>query len=171
MRAGEDGFFPEEVATAVAAVPGVELAVPVVNATAFTNDESGELLTVHGVDITEDAAVRVYEARNAAGLRLDDPLVFLSQPDSIALTRTFAEARGLHEGDSISLETPTGRQRFTVRGLLEPTGVGRVYGGNLVVMDLYAAEAAFTRPGMSRSHEVTSFRVMTVRAAPRNRTV
>lgn len=147
VRTGEGGLFREEVAETVAAVAGVELAVPVVSATAFTVDESGELLTVHGVDITEDTAVRIYEARDAEGMHLEDPLVFLSRPDSVALTTTFAARRGLGLGDRIALETPTGRRSFTVRGLLEPEGVARVYGGNLVVMDLYAAEAAFTRPG------------------------
>lgn len=147
VTAGEGGLFSEEVAATVAAVPGVELAVPVVNATAFTADDSSELLTVHGVDITNEKAVRVYDARDKGGLELDDPLIFLSQPDSVVLTRAFAGRRGLAVGDPIELMTPTGRRRFTVRGLLEPEGVARVYGGNLVVMDLYAAEAAFTRPG------------------------
>ena len=145
VTAGEDGLFSEEVAATVAAVPGVELAVPVVSGAAFTVDESGELLTVHGVEITEDAAVRTYSAHDSDGLELEDPLVFLSRPDSIALTRIFADRRGLEIGDQITLDTPTGRRRFTVRGLLDAEGVARVYGGNLLVMDLYAAEEVFTR--------------------------
>lgn len=146
VSAGEGGLLPEEVAATVAAVPGVELAVPVVSATAFTADESGELLTVHGIDVTHEASVRVYEASDAHGL-VDDPLEFLSQPDSILLTRAFAERRGLAVGDQLILVTPSGNRPFTVRGLLNPSGVARVYGGSLVVMDLFAAEAAFTRAG------------------------
>ena len=57
--------------------------MPVVSGTAFTTDASGELLTVHGVDVANESAVRVYESRDAGGLELDDPLIFLSQPDSI----------------------------------------------------------------------------------------
>lgn len=147
VAAGDGTLFPEDVEEAVAGVPGVELAVPVMSATAFTVDDSGELLTVHGIDITADDTVRVYAARDEEGLELEEPLIFLSQPDSVMLTRAFADRRGLRMGASISLETPTGRRRFTVRGLLEPEGVARVYGGNLVVMDLQAAEAAFGRPG------------------------
>ena len=147
VTAGEGGLFAEQVAATIAKVPGVELAVPVVGATAFTADGSGELLTVHGVDVTDEASVRVYEARDHGGLEVDDPLVFLSQPDSIMLTRVFANARRLAVGDPIALVTPMGNRTFTVRGLLEPKGVARVYGGNLAVMDLLAAEAAFTRPG------------------------
>jgi putative ABC transport system permease protein len=146
VTAGEGGLFRETVAESVAAVPGVELAVPVVSATAFTADESGELLTVQGIDVTNDDAVRVYEARDA-GAEVEDPLVFLSQPDSVILTRTFAGRRGLRIGSRIVLVTPAGHRPFTVRALLEPEGVARIYGGNLVVMDLFAAEAAFARPG------------------------
>ncbi len=51
VSAGQGGLFPEDLSTTVESVPGVELAVPVVNATAFSADD-GELLTVHGVDLT-----------------------------------------------------------------------------------------------------------------------
>lgn len=136
----------ESLAGDLSAVPGVELAVPSVTGSAFMTDGSGELLTVRGVDVANEAAVRVYEARDKGGLEMDDPLVFLSQPDSIVLTRSFAAQRGLGIDDHLDLLTPTGRRTFIVRGLLEPTGIGRAYGGNLVVMDLAAAEAAFLRP-------------------------
>lgn len=139
--------FPETVADALAGIAGLELAVPVVSGTAFTTDASGELLTVHGVDVADESAVRVYESRDAGGLELDDPLVFLSQPDSIVITRSFAARHGLASGDRIDLLTPSGRRTFTVRGLLEPQGVARAYGGNLIIMDLPAAQAAFIKPG------------------------
>ena len=99
VRAGEGGLFPEEVADAVGRVPGVELAVPVVEASAFAGDASGETLVVQGVDITNDEALRVYQTRDAEGLELADPLVVLSQPDSVILTRAFAGRRGLAVGD------------------------------------------------------------------------
>ena len=147
ISTGGAGLFSEAVVETVAAVPGVELAVPVVNATAFVADDTGELLTVQGVEVTNESAVRVYEARDAGGLAIEDPLVFLNQPDSVVLTKSFAQRRGLSMGSAVRLETPTGNRTFTVRGLLEPRGVAQVYGGNLVVMDLYAAQAAFARPG------------------------
>src|SRR5213594_1347281 len=40
VAAGEGGLFPEDVAAAVGSVPGVELALPVVKAMAFTLDGS-----------------------------------------------------------------------------------------------------------------------------------
>lgn len=141
------GSFREEVAETACGVAGVELAVPTVWATAFVADGSGELLTVYGVDITNDAAVRVYKASDARGIPLEDPLAFLNDPGAVLLTREFAGRRGLRIGDRIELETPIGRQRFTIHGLLEPEGIGRVHGGNLVVMDILAAEERFTRAG------------------------
>jgi putative ABC transport system permease protein len=147
VTAGADGLFSEDVAATVAGIPGVELAVPLVSATAFLADDSGELLSVHGIDITNEGAVRVYDAHDAGGLDIDDPLVLLNQPRSLLLTRSFAAQHHLEIGAEVPLITPTGRRAFTVRGLLEPQGVARVYGGNLAAMDLYAAEAAFTRPG------------------------
>lgn len=137
--------FPEATAAQIAEVPGVALAVPVVSTTAITVDGSGEVLMVHGIDITDEAAVRVYEARDRDGFDVDDPLIFLSQPDSIIITRTWADRHGLRLNDQLELMTPKGRRRFTIRGALEPQGIARAYGGNLVVMDLAAAEEAFTR--------------------------
>src|SRR5213592_2518054 len=139
--AGEGGLFPEDVAATVGTVPGVEAAVPSVKGAAYA--DGGELLTVYGVDLTGDAPERVYGAR----LELDDPLVFLARPDSIALARPFAAAHGLALGDRIELATPVGRRALTLRGLLDAEGVARAYGGNVAVMDLFAAEELFTRRG------------------------
>jgi len=148
VTAGKGEPFPEDTATRAAAVPGVEIAVPLVTAEAFTTDGSGEQLTVYGVDVTNDDAVRVYEAARDGDDAVDDPLVFLSRPDSMLLTHEFAARRKLAVDDQIELDTPSGRRRFTVRGLLAAEGVARVQGGAFAVMDIAAAEAAFTRPGL-----------------------
>src|SRR5213593_4611290 len=140
--AGEGGLFPEDVAAAVATVPGVEASAASVKGAAFA--DGGTLVTVYGVDLTGDVPERVYGAR----LEVDDPLVFLARPDSIALARPFAATRGLGRGDRLELATPAGRRAFTVRGLLDTEGVARAYGGNVAVMDLYAAEELFTRRGL-----------------------
>lgn len=148
VGAGDAGLVPEDVAARVAAVRGVALAVPVVSASAFLTYGSGQQLLVHGIDVANDDAVRVYEPDAPSESALQDPLLFLSQPDSVMLTREFADRHGLAEDDGIELQTPSGRKRFTIRGLLAPRGVGRVQGGNLVLMDIQAAERAFTKPGL-----------------------
>jgi putative ABC transport system permease protein len=148
--AGEGGLLPEGVAKDVAGVPGVETAVPSVRAGAFVAGATGELLTVYGVDLTADAPERVYGAR----LEIDDPVVFLARPDSIALTPSFVAAHGLALGDPVELSTPAGRRTFTVRGLLAGEGVARAYGGNVAVMDVYAAEELFARRGFVTAVDV-----------------
>src|SRR5262249_52409745 len=147
VSAGEGAMFPEEIADRIAAVPGVTLAVPLVRAVTFLDDGSGELLTVHGVDLGHEAAVRVYHTTGRPEDVIDDLLVFLSQPDSIVLGRELAVRRGLAVGSHVELVTPAGVKTFTVRGLLDAQGLARTLGGRLVVMDLYAAERAFTADG------------------------
>src|SRR5215467_11514125 len=154
VRAGEGAPFPEEVVATVTGVPGVELATPVVSGTAVTADGDEELLTVLGMDVADDEAMRAYGVHTRAnrgsepaeaGLELDDPFYLISQADSLMLTHAFAARRRLAVGDRIELLTPVGRRRFTVRGLVEPHGMARVYGTNFGVMDVYAAELSFTR--------------------------
>jgi len=167
VSAGGGALLPEDVAATIRKVPGVELAVPVVGSWAFTTDGTGEQLTVHGIDVTSDDAIRVYEPGEASP-ELDDPIVFLNNRDSIVLTEVFARRHGLVIGDPIELDTPTGRQRFVVRALLAPKGIGRVQGGNVLVMDIAAAELAFARRGLVNRIDVVVRRdaeVSTVRYA------
>jgi putative ABC transport system permease protein len=146
VSSGEGASFSEEVSRVVAAIPGVALVVPVISATAFTTDESGDLLAVQGFDVTDKRAVEVYELQNDEASGFDDPK--LLQPGAIVLTHAFADARKLKIGDAIDFDTPRGRQRFTIRGLLEPHGVARMSQGNLIIMDRDGAEDAFGRRGL-----------------------
>jgi putative ABC transport system permease protein len=148
VTAGDGALVPEDLAATVGRVAGVALAVPVVDSWAFAADGTGEQIAVHGIDVANDAAVRVYEPSDAAGPTMDDPLLFLAQRDSVIVTETYAAAHGLAIDDPLALETPTGRKRFVVRGILAPRGIAKVQGGNLVVMDIAAAELAFTKPGL-----------------------
>src|SRR5262249_53559674 len=107
VTAGDGLAFDEGVVEQVSSVPGVTLAVPLVTSVAFPDDGSGELLTVHGVDVANDAAVRVYHRGETSGL-VDDVIEFLNSKDSIIVGRQFAERRGLRVGDRLPLVTPTG---------------------------------------------------------------
>src|SRR5262245_55586504 len=72
VTAAGGGFFPERTVDTIAGLPGIELAVPVVSASAFTTDGSGAVVSVHGVDLTHDAAVRVYERAGTAPSSLEE---------------------------------------------------------------------------------------------------
>src|SRR5262249_29180940 len=52
----------------------------------------------------------------------------------------YAARRGIAVGNQVPLATPTGIRSLRVRGLLETHGLSRVFGGNLGVMDIAAAQ-------------------------------
>src|SRR5262249_7717270 len=76
---------------------------------------------------------------------VDDPLVFLAQPDSIIITKEFADRNHLTVGGALTLSTMVGDKAFTVRGIMRSGGLASAFGGNLAVMDIYAAEQVFGR--------------------------
>src|SRR5262249_53570875 len=76
---------------------------------------------------------------------IGDPLVALAQPDSILISRAFAEKHKLKEGDNLPLFTSQGKKDFTVRGIFKPAGVGEVFGGQIAVMDVFNAQYCFGR--------------------------
>jgi putative ABC transport system permease protein len=162
ISAGDDASFPEALVERVAAVPGVKLAVPLVSSFAFPDDESGRLLSVFGIDLANDAQVRVYHHSDDSKRVIDDFLEFLSQPDSVVLSRDYAEENGLHLDDEFKLLTPHGVSTFTVRGLLDPQGLARTLGGRLVIMDLPAAQHAFAGDGQVNQIDVLLFDPTTV---------
>jgi putative ABC transport system permease protein len=144
VSAGEPGF-PEEVLERVQALPEVRVAVPVIESPVGTRLQREGNLLVLGVDMTGDRSLRDYDLESGEEAIIDDPLVFLAQPDSIMVTRDFAARNGLDINDAVTLATAQGDKRFVVRGIMKAGGMSSAFGGNLAVMDIYAAQAAFAR--------------------------
>jgi putative ABC transport system permease protein len=150
-----EGFpFPEATLEAIAGKPGVRLAAPLVRGVASPDDGSGQVLTVIGVDLANETAVRIYHDAQRSEEVVGDLLAFLSQPDSIVATRQWAVERGVAVGDRVPLVTPAGLRTFTVRGLVEPQRLARALGGRLLVMDMYAAQQAFGEKGFINQIDV-----------------
>jgi putative ABC transport system permease protein len=105
-----------------------------------------ERLYVYGVDLLTDFAMREHQFVGD-GFGFDNALDFIAQPDSIALTESFARRYGLKIGSVITLNTSRGKQVYRIRALLQETGTARVFGGNFALMDLPAAQAAFGKEG------------------------
>jgi putative ABC transport system permease protein len=147
VTAGETGF-EEDVLEKVQAAASVRVAVPAIEAVVDTDDVGargqGSLLVL-GVDMTGDRSLRDYDLDSADEAVIDDPLVFLAQPDSIILTKQFAEKNHLRVNDTISLGTVLGRKKFTIRGVMKTGGMTSAFGGNLAIMDVYAAQRMFGR--------------------------
>ena len=142
------GPFSDGVADRVRAVPGVDHAVPIITTGFFAVDPpvAGEALSVFAADVTDGHAIRtLHLVESGAEKVVDDPLSFLVDPASVILTDRFAARAGLTMGDRMRLRTPVGIRTFTVRGLLPPAGVGRAYGGNLLLMDVIGAQVVLGR--------------------------
>jgi putative ABC transport system permease protein len=144
ITAGEAGF-PEEVLETVQNVPEVAVAVPVIEAPAATRMTGQGNVLILGVDMTGDRSLRDYDFESGDEAVVDDPLVFLSQPDSIIITKEFAGRNRLSVGDKLTLSTMVGDKAFTVRGIMRSGGLTSAFGGNLAVMDIYAAQQVFGR--------------------------
>ena len=144
VTSGETGFG-EEVLDTVQASPVVRVAVPVIEAVVDSRAAVQGSLLVLGVDMTGDRSLRDYDLESGDEAVLDDPLVFLAQPDSIILTKEYAAQNGVAVGSPITLGTVLGERRFTVRGLMAASGPASAFGGNLAVMDIFAAQRMFGR--------------------------
>jgi len=144
ISAGEPGF-DEEVLEKVQALTEVKVAVPVIEAVVGTGLAGQGNLLILGVDMTGDRSLRDYTLDTGDDAVVDDPLVFLAQPDSIIVTSAFAERNGVRPGAQIPLDTAQGVKPFTVRGILRAGGLQSAFGGNLAVMDIYAAQYVFGR--------------------------
>jgi putative ABC transport system permease protein len=144
VTSGEFGF-EESVLERVQAVPEVGVAVPVIEATAETLLPGEGTLLILGVDMTGDRSLRDYSMDSADDAIIDDPLVFLAQPDSLMVTREFAMRNGFQVNDKIPLYTVDGEKSFTIRGVMRSTGMNKAFGGSLAVMDIYAAQLVFGR--------------------------
>ena len=144
VTSGETGF-DEGVLDRVQAAGSVSVAVPVIEAVVDSGIRGQGSLLILGVDMTGDRTLRDYAFEGGDEELMDDPLVFLAQPDSLMLTREFARKNGLDVNSRLPLGTMTGRREFTVRGIMKPSGLSSAFGGNLAIMDVYAAQKMFGR--------------------------
>ncbi len=139
--------FDETLADRIRDVPGVDHAVPIVTDTFFAVDPpaAGEALAVYAADVSDGHAVKTLHLVRSGDQVVEDPLGFLVDPASIVVTDVFAARAGLKDGTTLRLRTPVGVRPFTVRGILPPGGVGRAYGGNLILMDVIGAQTILDR--------------------------
>ncbi|HXD74068.1 MAG TPA: FtsX-like permease family protein [Vicinamibacterales bacterium] len=144
VTSGETGF-EEDVLERVQSAKSVRVAVPAIEAVVDSNIPGQGNLLVLGVDMTGDRSLRDYDLESGDEAVIDDPLVFLAQPDSIIITKQFAEKNHLAVNDVMPLGTVLGERKFTIRGVMKTGGLTSAFGGNLAIMDVYAAQKMFGR--------------------------
>ena len=144
VTAGEAGFA-EDFLEVVQSASTVRIAVPVIEALVDPHIKGEGSLLVLGIDMTGDRSLRDYDLEDADAAVIDDPLIFLAQPDSIMVSKAFADRHHLRSGSRLRLGTIEGDKAFTVRGIMKLSGLTSAFGGNLAVMDIYAAQKMFGR--------------------------
>jgi putative ABC transport system permease protein len=144
VTSGEAGFG-EDVLERVQAARSVRTAVPVIEAIVDSNLPGQGQLLVLGIDMTGDRELRDYDFDDGNDAVVDDPLVFLAQPDSLILSSVFAAKNHIAAGSRLQLGTADGPKTFTVRGIVKPSALASAFGGNLAIMDIYAAQKMFGR--------------------------
>jgi len=136
LGTGEVGF-DESLVQIVGADPGVAHAFGFIRGTLAAADQSGEVLQLFGIDLGTEA-VDSYDVRVVE--REGDEIEMLNDPSSLFLTEEYAGRRHIAVGDRVKFATTSGIRELHVRGLLRPEGIATVFGGNLAIMDLPAAQ-------------------------------
>ena len=112
---------------------------------------SNESLRVLGIDILRDRSFRDYRLLEFEQQRREPTsrefLDLLRDPASVVITEKFGDRHGLRVGAEIELTLGDRLQTFAVRGLLKNEGPARAMDGNLVLMDIAAAQLALNRLG------------------------
>lgn len=134
------------------AVPGVYKATPVLQEVARVAPSAagapglaGQQLTILGIHMLgDDEHFRSYKSAEIDEIKRD-PLVFLNSSTNLILSEDFARKHGLRLMDKLPLLTPSGRQDFTVWGLIRDERMARALGGGVAVMYYQAAQVAFHR--------------------------
>ncbi len=153
--AGPDTGVPDALIAELRTAPGVARASGMIQGTLRTADGPGEPISVFGVDFVDASGQRNPQFPREH-LHIEDDLVFLNSPDSIALARPLLERLRVGVGDGVALVTPEGVTRFTVRGTLDAVGFVKALGGSVAVLDLSSAQRLFLAPGLVQSIYVTA---------------
>ncbi len=137
LGVGEVGF-PEELADIVRADQDVATVVPLVRGAVVLGDDPSDTVQLFGAELTAEDDLARYGVHLASARR--DALQALTDPHAILVAEALARRLHLDVGSTLRLATPLGLGTFTIRALLTSEGVARVLGGQLVVLDLAAAQ-------------------------------
>ena len=139
------GTLAESDVGLASSVAGVDAAAGLLETFLPLMGDPGESLYLLGLDFLGSSMWRAQFPDDAVDV--PDDLVFLSQPDSVAVTHTFAAAHGLDFDDRFEVMTPRGPLTLQVRGLVGDVRIAKLFGGALAVMDLPAAALQLGREG------------------------
>src|SRR5262249_4444472 len=102
-------------------------------------------LLVLGIDPFSEAPFARY--RPPAAGRSAALLEFMADPHAAAITRALAERRGLKVGSPLTVLSAGRPVTLTVRQVIESQELQQAMGGNVILMDIAAAQELFQRYG------------------------
>lgn len=145
VAAADETGLPLEAADRVAAVDGVESAVPVSRTTAHLSGPDGESDTmILGVG-PGFASLFPSGLGEAGRVAIEGDLGEGAR--GLVLAREIASGLGAAIGDVVSAETPSGTVPLRVTALASGPGISLLNGGNVGTMTLPAAQEAFDKQG------------------------
>lgn len=147
---GEESGLAEELLDLIQNEDGVAAAAPILELYVRVKADDRRPMLLLGIDTLLDTGVRSYTAEG--NVELSDQLEFLAIPDSVVITTSLARRLGLRMESRLEVITPLGLKTLTVRGMLEPTGAARAFGGRVLLMDVYSAQEVFHLRG--RFHRI-----------------
>lgn len=135
----DERIWPEiERLSPVSAVTGL------VEAVGTFPDAPGEYLRIIGIDLISGSEFRTFELRSDASPIIAEQ--WLSTPGGIALSRAYAESRGIASGAKLALVVDGRRVEVTVLALIED-GEMPVADSRIAVMDIGWAQELIRRSG------------------------
>jgi putative ABC transport system permease protein len=141
---GRSGF-EESVFDRVLEIEGVGLATPLLRSSAYLEDAPQDTIILLGVDTLADKEFRTFTAEDDDAASDMDALQFLNAPDSVLITDVLARRYGLKIDQTVRVITGAGMRELTIRAILEEKGAAKVFGGNLMIMDVFSAQAILDR--------------------------
>jgi len=135
---------PEELVAAVATVPGVQTAAPLVTATGRLDsaDASGPSIHILGVDTRVRSTVQSY-----LGDKIAVASLLMGDTDAILVSPVLSHRLNLRTGDSLSVRLAGRPRQLAIRGILPPRGIAEAYGGEIALMDVRSLQASLGRHG------------------------
>lgn len=122
---------------------GIKFA-PVIDEIGIIRCDAPEIVQVLGVDMFGDADFRAMKVSSSKD-KLGDFAIF--ERNRIYVGEKLARHYGLKVGDQFPLVLSDQEQKCVVAGILEFSGPGKAFGGNIVAMDISNAQDAFHMQG------------------------
>ena len=138
--------LPESSLDEVLDLREVDQAVPLIKLKIFFRRHETQkkaIMTMAGIDLLNEASVSGSNNRRV----ISDPLAFMANPRSIAVTKSLSEEEDLKVGSEIVILTPEGEKTLSVGAIFEEKDFTDIFGSRLGIMDIEAARLLFKREG------------------------